>query len=181
MTQIAHLYDYNYDNNPIGPSMTKAEGWYRKAATAGSAVAMRELGESLSNTRYRTDKWWEGWNILTTAAERGDPYAMKQLAFMNSYSQELANQINSFIWYCRSAERGNEDAMFFVGKHFAEGRVVLQNYEEAMQWYYRAAMKGQVGAMRSIADMHRQGNGVEKSECKYEEWVNVNEPFSNGV
>jgi TPR repeat protein len=42
----------------------------------------------------------------------------------------------------KSAEQGNAIAQSFVGRKYAKGKGVTQDYQKAVKWYKRAAEQG---------------------------------------
>lgn len=54
------------------------------------------------------------------------------------------------------AEQGDAKAQTLVGFHYE----MLEEYEEAAKWSYKAAKQGIVGAQVYLADMYIHGRGV---------------------
>ena len=52
----------------------------------------------------------------------------------------------------------------------AEGQGVMRSDREAVNWYRKAAMQGQVEAETSLGLMYRQGRGVEQSDKEAFRW-----------
>lgn len=62
------------------------------------------------------------------------------------------------------AESGNVKAMFNMGVYFEHGQGGLPvNNAQAMKWYERAAMKGDLGAQYNLGLMHANGRGTPKN------------------
>jgi localization factor PodJL len=61
-----------------------------------------------------------------------------------------------------AALAGDPAAAYEVGVRFAEGRVVPQNYEEAVRWLDRAARKGLAPAQFRVGSLYEKGLGVKK-------------------
>jgi TPR repeat protein len=57
-------------------------------------------------------------------------------------------------WYLLAADKGNEEALCFIGKMYETGDGVDQDFSEAMRWYQLAAERGNAGAMFNIGMMY---------------------------
>ena len=53
-------------------------------------------------------------------------------------------------WYHKAASKGNEYAMYNLGRCYDNGRGVTKNLKQANQWYRKAAEKGHAGAMKKL-------------------------------
>ena len=72
----------------------------------------------------------------------------------------------------RCAEAGFPDAMEYLGLYYernADG--ISPDYEQALFWYQKAAEKGNIGSMVSIANMYKNGMGIPKNFAKSLEWL----------
>jgi putative methionine-R-sulfoxide reductase with GAF domain len=58
------------------------------------------------------------------------------------------------------AERGDAMAQFEVGRHYAVGEGVKQDYSEAVQWFTKAAEQGHVRAQGMLGAYYMVGRGV---------------------
>ena len=72
-------------------------------------------------------------------------------------SKDYAGAIRSFR---RAADKGNAEAMEWIGNLFADGAGVTTDYGEAMRWYRQAADKGFARAMSNIGALYTYGHGV---------------------
>lgn|SRR5574340_365707 len=63
----------------------------------------------------------------------------------------------------KSAENGDAEAQFALGKALETGLGVSRNVEEAAQWYRRAAEQGHAAAQFHLGAMHGRGEGVERN------------------
>jgi hypothetical protein len=63
-------------------------------------------------------------------------------------------------WYRLAADKGNEEALCFIGHIYETGEGVTQDFSEAMHWYQQAAEKGNAGAMFNIGMMYNNSQGV---------------------
>lgn len=67
---------------------------------------------------------------------------------------ETANNLKAALMlYLRSANRGDSFGQLMVGRLYATGTGVTQNYVEAYKWYVLAAAQGQTKASERMADL----------------------------
>ena len=60
----------------------------------------------------------------------------------------------------KAAEAGDTDAMVKLGRLYAEGRGVAQDYGEAAKWFRKAAEQGHAGAQYNLGVCYANGQGV---------------------
>jgi localization factor PodJL len=69
-----------------------------------------------------------------------------------------------------AAAKGDPSAQFDVAARFAEGRGVKQDFEQAAQWYQRAATQGLAQAQYRLAALHERGLGVKGEPARARIW-----------
>jgi hypothetical protein len=75
----------------------------------------------------------------------------------------------------RLAAQGNADAEYALGKLYATGDGVRQDYREAMRWFLAAAELGNVRAQSKVATCFWAGKGVPKDYSKAYFWASLAE------
>lgn len=73
-------------------------------------------------------------------------------------------------WIRRAAENGYADAQFELGRAFAEGQGLPQNFTEAARWYRRAAEQGHTAAQTGLAGLLESGHGAPSNPAEAIEW-----------
>ena len=65
-----------------------------------------------------------------------------------------------------------EDAktQFHIGRRYAKGEGVPQDYAEAAKWYRKAAEQGVTLAQHNLSAMYAKGQGVEQDHAEAEKW-----------
>jgi hypothetical protein len=58
------------------------------------------------------------------------------------------------------AERGDKGAQYCLGRAYAEGKGVKQDYAEAIEWYLKLADQGNAYAENQLGALYEHGNGV---------------------
>lgn len=71
------------------------------------------------------------------------------------------------------AEKGVSGAQYNLGRMYAYGQGVPQNYDEALKWYRRAAEKGYRMAQHNIGDFYASGKGVQQNYTEAAKWFRI--------
>ena len=74
------------------------------------------------------------------------------------------------IWIEGAKSSGNADAQYNAGLHFALGRGVAQNYQEALIWFLKAAEQDHMEAICNIGAFYGQGMGVTQDFTEAAKW-----------
>lgn len=69
-----------------------------------------------------------------------------------------------------AADKGNSEAMTYLGLMYDRGYGVAQDYNEARQWYQKAADKGNALAMKNIGNLYVDGHGVPQDYQQARQW-----------
>lgn len=110
---------------------------------------------------------------LICAAERGDVEAMSNLAYiLEIESGDRKMNAESFKWFNKAAQLGNDDAALQVGLYYYDGSVVSKDYVAAARFWLEAARRGNVSAMGLIAEAYEKGLGVARNSPESERWYN---------
>ncbi|KAG9061819.1 hypothetical protein KI688_006970 [Linnemannia hyalina] len=59
-----------------------------------------------------------------------------------------------------SASEGNKDAQVALGDMYRDGKGVAQDYQAAMDWYFKAAKRGYAAAQLNVGFLYNHGQGV---------------------
>lgn len=74
-------------------------------------------------------------------------------------TQEIQDSLASIM---ADARNGDPSAMNEVGTWYYEGKHVKQNYREAYEWWEKASLKQNLGAIANLGLCYQLGRGVEK-------------------
>ncbi|WP_188360673.1 tetratricopeptide repeat protein [Flavobacterium orientale] len=66
-------------------------------------------------------------------------------------SWEKMQYADALKWFKKGADKGSAFSMYCLGRFYEEGIDVEKNVETAMQWYQKAALKGDPNAIKSLA------------------------------
>ncbi len=157
--------DYYYGRAGLPKNYEQAVNWYRKAADAGSATGMTNLGWMYQNGYGLAKDYPQAVSWYRKAAEAGDAQGMQNLGVMYADGSGLEqNKKEAVAWYRKAAEAGNSDGMASLGWMLRYGSGVEKDSQQAVIWYRKAAEAGNALAMNNLGNMYLDGDGVEKDK-----------------
>lgn len=121
-------------------------------------------------------KYEEAVKILKPLADGGNPTAQLELANLLYNGRGMKEDEKAAVGlYTKSAEQGNNEAMFQLGNAFTFGndtpRLVNDADAEAAKWYFKAASAGHKDAAYSLGLLFLAGKGVQKNESEALVWM----------
>jgi TPR repeat protein len=132
---------------------------YAPAQTALGALTERGIGVTPSQT--------DALALYKKAATQNDPIARWIVGRMYLFGEGVVrDRQEAEKWLQRSAESGNEFGQFLYG--LAKEEV---EWQEAPQWYRKAAMKGLVQAQRRLGLALKNGRGVNVDKAEAYQWL----------
>ncbi len=85
-------------------------------------------------------------------------------------------------WYEKDADAGDTSAMLALGRRYANGNGVAQDYAEARRWYEKAAAANDPRGMMSVGRLYANGQGVAQDYAEARKWYEkaaiANEPYA---
>jgi TPR repeat protein len=106
---------------------------------------------------------------------------------------DIDTKKEAFAVFRRGADHGDMISMLNLGRSYAIGDGVAQDYAKAFEWFEKAAGKGEMDAMVNLGGLYRNGQGVARDYAKAREWykkaadkgdtdamVNLGELYANG-
>lgn len=101
--------------------------------------------------------------LIEEAALKGNAQAQFNLAVMYHNGVGLKkNDSLAMVWYKKSAESGNVDGMYMMGRSYFDQK----NYTESYSWYGKAASNGDNEAHMVQVNFHLLGLGMAKDSLK---------------
>jgi TPR repeat protein len=132
----------------------EARRWFERAAEQGEPTAMRSLGFLFANGIGVKRDVPRAWELLRSAADAGDLYAMYNLAGINTEADgAYASLAESLRLLDAPVAAGMAPAMVLRADLLAR----LDRDEEAVALYRRAAGLGHSGAMHALGAWARDG------------------------
>lgn len=149
----------------------KSLHWYQKAACLGSTEAEFQVGLLLTHGIEGCKKFNEGIEILTCAAEEGNIQALVSLGDLYYEGRLGPRDLARAAEFFKAAGSVSGEAAFKLGLIFATGGPgIFINMNEAVKWFLLAADKRYGPAMLYVAQMYRDGIGVQKSYKAAAQW-----------
>ena len=68
------------------------------------------------------------------------------------------------------AENSDAETLFDIGNNYYMGKGVPQDYQQAMEWYRKAAVQGHAGAQHNLGYCYQYGQGVPKDISRAKEY-----------
>ena len=145
----------------------------REAADAGNAIALYMMAAYFS----------QGYGVRPINKQKGIAYFKK--SYIAGYpvagydvaaslpdgsleQKEIRNHAKDNI--LELANEGDASAQCNLGLMYKNGLGVEQSYEEAVEWFQKAAEQGNANAQYHLGDMYQNGTGVEESDEEAAEW-----------
>lgn len=147
--QLAAIYQ---EGRGVAQSDQSAIKWYERAAEQGHAAAQFHLGRLYEHEGAMQDykkavKWYR------KAGEQG--YSVKYLAAMYVEGRGVKQSIaTAFQLFKTSAEAGDIDSQYQLGKMYQAGQGTLQSDDQAIFWFEQAARHGHTDARLILDSMH---------------------------
>lgn len=144
-----------------------AVDWYRRAAEAGDAVAMGNLGVMYEHGTGVGQSTEEAMAWYRRAAEAGNAIAMTNLGLAYANARGVPQDYEAArSWYRRAAEAGDTLAMVNLGGMYLEGIGVEADAAEAARWFEMGAADGDPTATSALAALRGLGVGVSKDTAR---------------
>lgn len=83
--------------------------------------------------------------------------------FLGDYYRELGQHELAFDYYLKSANLGNSDAQYRLGKAYDEGLGVQQSYSDSFQWFLLSANNNNPNGINAVGVCYDFGEGVIQS------------------
>ena len=149
----------------VKEDQTEAMKWYRKAAEQGNANAQFSLGTAYCNGKGLQEDDKEAVKWFRKAADQGHKPAQKFLELLTVPWTEIFKTSER-----DAAEKGDPEAQFNLGRKYAEGKGVTQNYAESVKWYRKAADQGHAVAQYGLGLAYYNAKGVSQDYAEAFNW-----------
>ena len=152
---LAAMYE---DGEGVKQNIDEALKWYNKSAEQGNKdaiEALKEFGYEINNSlKQDTDKLYE--NRIITLQDNEDQGSMEESIDLYNLGIQEYNQKKFFKalnFFTKSAELGNSLAQYYLGRMYAEGQAVKQDFEEAKKWYKTSSLNGCEVAKKALKNI----------------------------
>lgn len=160
--ELANCY---YEGIGVEENIDRALSYYERAAQQNHPDAMNNLADMYLNGEGTEVNAEAALQWFLKAAKCDVVEAMYTLGMM--YEQGIGTEIDedkAFSYYEMAAKGGDSEGLYRIGMIYFNGELKKnQSYEQAMEWFYRAANQFHVDALYNIAYCYENALGVEKN------------------
>lgn len=187
MSKLGSCYLYGHG---VEEDRDEAQKWYYKGieqykvlANQGDVEAQINIAQDFDTLEdySKAAEWYR------KAAEQGDIFAQGMLAdYYRDGKGVEANRYEAKKWfdktvkeYIDSAEKGDADAQFELGRRYSQQRGYISSEEEklkdvfgpeAVKWFRKAADQGHSAAQWNLGNCYFRGNGVNENKQEGFKW-----------
>lgn len=155
--------------NGVEKDIVAANQWYGKSAEQGCDKAQFNLGLSYYKGEGVVKDYTKAMHWFKKASEQGDADA--QLHIGRCLEEMNASNEDIVAAYKKSAEMGNSEAMYFLGKWRQDGdKGLTVDIQESFRWWKKAAEIGCSQAQCAIGDCYDFGKGAAEDKIEALKW-----------
>ena len=155
MYALALMYLYGEDG--ASKDFHAANDWFRRAADANVAEAIRMVGECYEEgwgcyvDRQAAIRWYK------FAAEAGDPKATLKLSKMYINGEDVDKDYGEALkWLFKAAGFYDADAMQMLGDCYRYGYGTYKDVDTAIRWYEKAIRAGSDTAKKFLDELYSE-------------------------
>lgn len=116
---------------------------------------------------YQSGDFSKAASIFIPAAEKGNPEAQVNIAFMYYCGMHVEKDHKKAAeWYLKAARQGHSNAQFSLGTMYENGEGVERNFEEAYFWYSLAEKKNDKDAQRLRRELEQKLSRTQVTSLK---------------
>ena len=142
--------------------------WWLKAAEAENSPAQVKLGNDgrgVKSERHQVKFW------ISQAANAGNQNAIETL-------EKIASNEDRVSKLRITAQQGDAVSLRELGHAYRSGRGTVYDIEEAIEWYERAAVSGDVNSQYILGLLYDSGPEIENDRIAALKWYSIAEPNS---
>ena len=159
------------DTNDVDRVLVKCFGLFKKAADAGDANGLYNLGMCYMQGYGCTPDQDLAYKCFRTSAEAGHPESINNVGgFYRDGIVVRANPETAAKWFARSADLGNVYGMFNYALALQRGEGVEKDAKKAVELLKTASELGNPEAMNAYGMCYYNGDGVDKDEAEAVKW-----------
>lgn len=164
--------DYMGDYYRRHDNEQQARYWYKRSADRKDNYAMYQLGLMDFGKENSESRHWfvkakqeldKGNNMIKKDKDLGNFYFILAMYFHQAAtSGDDKNKKWTVEYYTKSSNLNNVASMNSLGELYYKGDCVAQNYNTAVNWFQKAANKGNADALAHLGYCYKWGLGVSK-------------------
>lgn len=143
--------------------------WYTESAKVPNVNAQKSLGEIYrlgKNTTKDYKKAVQIYSMNPACEDDAVQLLIGQMYQSGGFGLNKDEEV-AYAWIRKSAERGNIEAVYYVGVALRMGKGTVPNLGEALSWLEKAAQKDYVEAIILVGLMYANGEGTPNDEPDY--------------
>ena len=125
--------------------------WFENIAEHGNAQLKCFIGYMYENSIRTSKNYKKAWEWYKKAFYSGNKEAEKQIISLFSRDKIRNEEIIKIIE--NAANLGDIELQYRVGTYYED----IENYEEAFEWYHKAAVNGSAEAQRTLGSIYEYG------------------------
>ena len=176
--QVARSYDKGLG---IVQDKTEAIKWYKKAADSGDTEAewhlavKYDLGDGVDADKHKAFQLYlkvaNAPKLFGSIVQAGVAESQRNLGYLYRDGDGIGKDTQeSFKWFQKSAENGDDHSQYELGKAYQTGNGVLQDKQEAFNWYLKAANQGNKSAQREMGSIYGDNLGSSQNRIEAYKW-----------
>jgi uncharacterized protein len=177
----------------VAKNNKQALSWLKKSAEQGYSLALHRLGRIYLNDDVVKADPKVAIEYITAAATKGYSPAQHILGtFYQTGSQGVTeNKKTAMKWFRLAADQDHKAAKlalaamaseevsgpstgpqfaFTEGMKFLKGKGVDRDYQQAAEWFSRAAEQGHADAQYNLGELYNKGRGVKRNKKIAQKW-----------
>jgi uncharacterized protein len=168
----------------------RAKEWFEKAASSGNQLAQEDLGRLYAGGKGVSKNYSTAIKWFQDAIEHGSRGALFALGSMYETGKGLDKDVNKatelynkaaglgsletkLVESMHLANKGDAEAQYWVGFHWLGGIRFVEDVEEGLRWYHKAAAQGHIGAINGLGSMYQDGYKVPQDFVLAHAWYNI--------
>ena len=91
-------------------------------------------------------------------------YLQNDYVVINNQNYSYFHKLSDFLQ--SAAEKGNHNALLYLGHYYCNGKVIQQDYSKAMECFINSSKEGNIDWLVNIGLLYAKGKGVEQNYSK---------------
>lgn len=136
-----------------------------------------EVNELMLAEQYsKTNQFEKAQAIYSKYSETNNPASQ---ALLGSYMIRQGKYDQAVNFYQKSANQGDSDAQYFLGKMYFDGLNVKQDFQKSFEFFLKSAKQGHTIAQLDVARAYLRGKGTNKDHKQAVKWLTEAEKTGN--
>lgn len=161
-----------YDGKGVTKNLPEAFKFFQMAANLNDGHAQNNLGMMYINGFGVAKNEIEAVEWYRKSAQNGNTRAQLTLAklFINESGGLKKSDPEAIIWFEKAAKLNDPLSMNALAEAYAGGQITAKDDALAAKWFYQAAIRGQLNAMKRMIPINKDGIGKEIDQYESERW-----------